>query len=175
MDIGDDYDSEYRYNGKPSPPCRVSTAIPGGVCGTFSKVLFPAMRLGYMVAPPVPKTLFQRARLFLTRATESSNKYLTAFLEGGRVERHLRRMRRCTRNGNRRWCIGEKLLGTALRVNPSTRYMHAVGWLEQGRMTGGWRNRCGKGASSPAHLRAMPAVPAGARAGAQGMRRTGRN
>lgn len=133
--LEDDYDSEYRYSGKPL--AALQGIDPNGrvvYMGTFSKVLFPAMRLGYMAVPPALAEAFRRAKGFTDRGNSILEQAtLAAFMEEGQMERHLRRMRLLYQERQEalvHW--SEKLLGEALRVNPSDTGLHAVGWLEKG-------------------------------------------
>jgi len=95
--IEDDYDSEFRYRGPPLPAMR-SLRGAGSVflLGTFSKVLFPSLRLGYMVVPDVwlDRVLALRYQHDLY-PPGISQAVLTEFLVGGHFARHLRRMREC--------------------------------------------------------------------------------
>jgi GntR family transcriptional regulator/MocR family aminotransferase len=94
--IEDDYDGEYRFQGRPIPALQGSDRS-GRVIyvGTFAKVLFPALRLGFMVLPPVLHerihnalgTTGQYAPLLLQAA-------LADFINEGQMARHLKRMRR---------------------------------------------------------------------------------
>jgi GntR family transcriptional regulator/MocR family aminotransferase len=93
--IEDDYDSEYRFGSRPIPSLQ-GLDENGKVIyvGTFSKVMFPALRLGYVVVPPDLVSAFSAAR----EATDifSSTLYqavLTDFIGEGHFARHLRRMR----------------------------------------------------------------------------------
>ncbi|MCR8723530.1 rhizopine catabolism transcriptional regulator MocR [Frigidibacter sp. ROC022] len=94
--IEDDYDSEYRFQGQPIPALQGIASNAGTIfVGTFAKILFPAMRLGYMV---VPDTLREPMRAALSStghfAPLISQAALTDFINGGHLTRHLRRMRR---------------------------------------------------------------------------------
>jgi GntR family transcriptional regulator/MocR family aminotransferase len=94
--IEDDYDSEYRYASRPLASLQgMDTASRVIYIGTFSKVLFPSLRVGYMVIPPELWDSFVAVR----EATDifSPTLYqivLTDFLQEGHFARHLRRMRR---------------------------------------------------------------------------------
>jgi GntR family transcriptional regulator / MocR family aminotransferase len=93
--IEDDYDSEYRYESLPIPSLQGLDASARVIyIGTFSKVLFPSLRLGYVV---VPLDLVDRF-LSIRRATDISpptfyQEVLADFISQGHFARHVRRMR----------------------------------------------------------------------------------
>lgn len=94
--LEDDYDSEFRYAGRPLNSLQ---GIDGGgrviYGGTFSKSLFPALRLGYLV---LPKRLIEpvcRLRVAIDSFPSIANqRMLHAFMEDGEFTRHLRRLRK---------------------------------------------------------------------------------
>jgi GntR family transcriptional regulator/MocR family aminotransferase len=93
--IEDDYDSEYRYAGAPLPSLR-TLDVDGRVVyvGTFSKTLFPALRMGYVIVPPHLVDAFRAARRVSGRhAPGAQQAVLASFMEAGHYERHIRRMR----------------------------------------------------------------------------------
>lgn len=93
--LEDDYDSEYRYNGRPLPALQ-SMAEGAAVVyiGTFSKVLFPGLRIGYLVAPPSMTSVLERAKYLSDRQSSLlDQEVLARFIEQGSLERHIRRMR----------------------------------------------------------------------------------
>lgn len=93
--VEDDYDSEFRYAGRPLPALQGLDAH-GSVLyvGTFSKSMFPALRIGYLVAPPDLVEVLARARWAADRQTPTREQLaLEAFIREGHLERHVRRMR----------------------------------------------------------------------------------
>jgi GntR family transcriptional regulator / MocR family aminotransferase len=133
--LEDDYDSEYRYAGPPLGALQgLDTSDRVIYIGTFSKVLFPALRLGYMVVPPDLVGVFTQARAFSDRCAPGLEQaVVTDFLADGHFARHIRRMRALYRSRQetlvaavRRW------LGGLLSVEPSDAGMHVVGWLPPG-------------------------------------------
>ncbi|MCO7125325.1 PLP-dependent aminotransferase family protein [Sporolactobacillus shoreicorticis] len=93
--VEDDYDSEFRYLGEPITPLYAMNPDRVIHVGTFSKSLFPAIRIGYAVLPP---TLHQRWR-DLRKYTDVQNSFfdqavLAEFLHTRKFDRHLRQMRK---------------------------------------------------------------------------------
>jgi GntR family transcriptional regulator/MocR family aminotransferase len=93
--IEDDYDSEYRYEGMPISS--LQGLDPGSqvvYIGTFSKVLFPSLRLGYVVIPPDLIERFIAVRLTIDISPPSFLQLVVAdFIQEGHFSRHIRRMR----------------------------------------------------------------------------------
>lgn len=95
--IEDDYDSEYRFIAKPIPALRSLPAADSSVilAGTFSKLMFPAIRLAYLVLPPQLVDSFTRASALMARHANSlSQAVMASFIDDGHFDRHVRRMRK---------------------------------------------------------------------------------
>ena len=94
--IEDDYDSEFRYRGKPIPALQASDTQ-GRVIyiGTFSKSIAPAIRVSYMVLPPALLELYrQRCGFYSATVSRIDQKMLEEFIAGGYFERYLNKMRK---------------------------------------------------------------------------------
>lgn len=94
--IEDDYDSEFRYSGRPLDALQTLDRD-NTVCyvGTFSKCLFPTLRLGYAVAPPWLRTAFVNAKHQADwHADVLTQDTLAAFVAEGHLVRHVRHMRK---------------------------------------------------------------------------------
>lgn len=93
--IEDDYDSEYRYHGHPVPALKSLDHDDRVLyAGTFSKVLFPAIKLAYLVVPLSQVAIFQQAMQRLGHGCPTlSQAVVTDFIEEGHFARHLKRMR----------------------------------------------------------------------------------
>ena len=93
--LEDDYDSEYRYGERPIPALQgldISTSVL--YVGTFSKVLFPSLRIGYIVLPRSLAPLFAQAKWVSDRHLPVlEQRVLTDFIEDGHLEHHIRKMR----------------------------------------------------------------------------------
>lgn len=93
--IEDDYDSEYRFASRPLGALQGMDAGSRAIyVGTFSKVLFPSIRIGYLVVPASLVSAFVRARESIDIFSPTLYQaVLTDFIEQGHFARHLRRMR----------------------------------------------------------------------------------
>lgn len=133
--LEDDYDSEYRYAGRPLASLQGLDST-GRVIylGTFSKVLFPSLRMGYLVVPPDLIDPFTAARAITDRqAPVLDQAIVTDFIEEGHFTRHIRRMR--TLYAARQALLVElahRELAGLLTVHPADAGMHLVGWLADG-------------------------------------------
>jgi GntR family transcriptional regulator / MocR family aminotransferase len=130
--IEDDYDSEYRYAG---PPIGSLQGLDhrGRVLylGTFSKVLFPALRLGYLVLPETLVAAFRTAKALTdTGSATLEQAALAEFIREGHYDRHLRRSR--AKVGARRAALLEALageLGDRAEISGADAGLHVVVWL----------------------------------------------
>jgi GntR family transcriptional regulator/MocR family aminotransferase len=131
----DDFDSEYRYEGRPIASLQ-GLDNDGRVVyiGTFSKFLFPSLRLGYIVAPLALVDAFISARAMVGRHSPSVEQaILTDFIEEGHFGRHIRRMR--TLYAERQALLIDALkeeCGDLLEVEPSAAGIQLVAWLPEG-------------------------------------------
>ena len=131
----DDYDSEYRYSGHPIPSLQ-GLDRHGSVlfAGSFSKVLFPSLRLGYLVIPPDLVDLFAAAQSIGNRhAPLLEQAVLCDFMNGGHFGRHLRRMREvyAERLSVLQDCAREQLAGL-LEISGVEAGLQVAGWLRGG-------------------------------------------
>lgn len=133
--IEDDYDSEYRFGSRPIAALQgLDTASTVIYIGTFSKVIFPALRLGYIVVPTHLIPAFAAARD--AADVFSSTLYqvvLTDFIREGHFARHIRRMRMLYME--RRAALVEAIrshMGDSLQVVGSEAGMHLVVLLPPG-------------------------------------------
>jgi GntR family transcriptional regulator/MocR family aminotransferase len=132
--IEDDYDSEFRYDGPALPAMQgLQAHAPVIYLGTFSKTMFPALRIGYMVAPAAlvaPLTLqFAQSA---PRGRTAEQLALAEFIASGRFGTHLRRMRRLYRQ--RRDALVQALgrhVGAAGTVHGSCAGMHLALLLDE--------------------------------------------
>lgn len=134
--LEDDYDSEYRFRGRPLEALQ-GLDHDGRVLyiGTFSKVLFPALRLGYLVAPTelIEPLLLMRRSLDM-HLPMLEQMALCDFLHEGYYARHLRRTRHHYQK--LRDLLSHELqahLGGLLEMHASDVGMHLVGWLPPGK------------------------------------------
>ncbi|MFG0720352.1 PLP-dependent aminotransferase family protein [Pseudomonas sp. GLN_6] len=98
--IEDDYDGEYRYSGTPLAPL-AALDRQGRVLyvGTFCKIAFPALRLGYLVLPPALAEAFaQRCALDMRHSEIGTQAVMADFIAAGHFQRHIRRMRTAARS-----------------------------------------------------------------------------
>jgi GntR family transcriptional regulator / MocR family aminotransferase len=98
--IEDDYDGEYRYDGTPlAPLAALDHSARVLYVGTFSKIAFPGLRLGYLVSPPKLAPALSALRAMGDRHPPAADQAVMAeFIAAGHFQRHIRRMRRASRS-----------------------------------------------------------------------------
>ena len=129
--LEDDYDSEFRYHGKPIPAIQGLTQAKGRVIymGTFSKLLFPSLRLGFVVLPPNLVEVFAAAKWLSDRFSPVLEQAaLAELMSSGRFERHVRRMRVQHAKRRRALLKGLKPLKNT-EIQGSNAGLHLVVWL----------------------------------------------
>lgn len=130
--IEDDYDSEFRFGERPLESLQ-GLDQRGSVVylGTFSKLLFPALRLGYVVLPRRLREAFLRAKWLSDRHTPSlEQEIMAAFMAEGHFARYLRRMQRVYEQ--RQTVLMDALqrsLRPTLDVLPAKAGLHVTAWL----------------------------------------------
>lgn len=131
--VEDDYDSEFRYEGKPLMALHgLDTDNRVIYLGTFSKVLFPSLRLGYLVVPPDLIAYFTKMLSFISNhAPMIEQIVLTDFIREGHFGRHIRRMRQLYAERQKILinAINENL-SEFLEVKTDPAGMHLVAWLK---------------------------------------------
>ena len=94
--IEDDYDSEFRYAGKPIPALTgLDWSGRSIYVGSFAKIFSTGLRLGFLVSPPgLGEEFSQTLSKFISRASSSMQRVLSVFMDNGMFYRHIRRVRR---------------------------------------------------------------------------------
>lgn len=134
MILEDDYNGEYRYAGRPLPALYGLTA-PGRVLytGSFSKLLFPSLRIGYVVVPDDVVDHFAAARWLVDRHSPPLEQAVLAdFIDEGHFARHIRRMR--TLYAERQGALvdaAQRDLGGILEVPAADAGLHLIGWIDE--------------------------------------------
>jgi GntR family transcriptional regulator / MocR family aminotransferase len=131
----DDYDSEYRYAGRPVPALQGFDQR-GSVIysGSFSKVLLPSLRLGYIVVPSELVDKFAAARFLTDRHSSVLDQAaMCEFLAGGHFGRHIRRMRELYANRltTLRDAMHSRLAGI-IDLPGCEAGIHIAAWLQSG-------------------------------------------
>jgi GntR family transcriptional regulator/MocR family aminotransferase len=130
----DDYDGEYHYDNRRLPALRsLDVAERVIYAGSFSKTLFPGLRLGYLVCPPPLRNDLIRVKSLDDLGCSSMEQAaLATFLESRQYEKHLRRS--LTELRLRRDALLEALsrhLGTNIEISASAGGAHVVVWFRQ--------------------------------------------
>ena len=127
--IEDDYDGEYRYVSRPLPALK-SLDRDGRVLysGTFSKVLFPGIRLAYLVVPETRVERFEAiSEVLAAGSPELTQAIVTAFITEGHFARHIQRMRKLYAGRREATAAGlESVLGKHMRIDAQPGGMHLI-------------------------------------------------
>ncbi len=132
--VEDDYDSELRYAGHPYPSMQGLDPARVIYLGTFSKVLFPSLRLGYAIVPASLADAFTGARAIMDRHAPTADQHVVAaFMREGYFDMHIRRIRGVY--AERRAALIdaiERTLGPLATLQPCDQGMHLLLWLAPG-------------------------------------------
>ncbi|MBX3011625.1 MAG: PLP-dependent aminotransferase family protein [Caldilineaceae bacterium] len=131
--LEDDYDSEYRYRGRPLAALQgLDQANRVLYSGTFSKVLFPGLRLGYLVTPPALTAAFaQILQLEHRYLSVFDQVVLTEFMEAGHFARHIRRTRALYAERQQSLVAAlQQQLGDTVTVGCAEAGLHLVAWCQ---------------------------------------------
>ena len=133
--IEDDYDSEFRYHGRPLPALKSLDSEQRVLyVGTFSKVLLPGLRLAYLVVPPSQVSTFQESAHYLPGPGSVFPQAMVAtFMQQGQFARHLRKMRLLYAT-RRRWLEDAltELPHSLLHIQPQAGGIHVLARLPSG-------------------------------------------
>lgn len=133
--IEDDYDSEFRYDARPLASLQgIDTAERVIYVGTFSKVMYPGLGLGYMVLPASLADAFRRASTRLMREIHYPLQAAVAdFIADGAFRQHIRRCRRAyeERQSLLRRCL-QPAVERGLRLSPGKAGMHLLATHAEG-------------------------------------------
>lgn len=133
--VEDDYDGEFRYDGQPLESLQ---GLDGGgrviYVGTFSRTVFAALRIGYLIVPKALVGVFEAAKWLADRHTAGlEQRVLAEFIDSGSYELHLRRVRRSL--ATRRDALLDAMAtawGSTLRATGEGAGAHVVLWLPTG-------------------------------------------
>jgi len=133
--IEDDYDSEFRFAGRPLASMQsLDTAGRVIYIGTFSKVLFPSLRIGYLVVPVDLIDATRMACQVIDKAASTIPQLVLAeFMAEGHFATHIRRMRSIYRERHEAFIdASHRYLAGLLDVRPADSGMNVIGWLANG-------------------------------------------
>ncbi|HSB03201.1 MAG TPA: PLP-dependent aminotransferase family protein, partial [Anaerolineales bacterium] len=130
--LEDDYDSEFRFATRPLATLQgLDDADRVIYIGTFSKVLFPSLRIGYLILPPALVDPFLKVRRLIDiHSPMLEQAVLADFMTEGHFARHLRHMR--TLYAERRATLLKAAQDLPLELDSATAGIHCIGWLPEG-------------------------------------------
>ncbi len=140
--IEDDYDGDLHYHARPPEPLLALDKEERVILlGSFSKVMFPSLRLGYMLLPESLMEPLSAARLVVDRQLPVHNQaVLSAFMKEGHYARHLKKMREVY--AERRHVLVKELEGLDLEISENEGGFHLVAWLSEKSCDREAANRC---------------------------------
>ena len=133
--IEDDYDSEFRFTGRPIEPLHSLDTVGRVVyVGTFSKTMLPTLRLGFCVAPAGLIAPMRKAKYALDWHTAlPMQAALAEFIDRGLFARHLRRMRGLYQDRRERIVAGlDRDFTPYLQLISSVAGLHLTAWMPDG-------------------------------------------
>ena len=132
--IEDDYDSEFRYKGKPIPALQGYDRNGKVVyLGTFSKSIAPALRLSYIVLPTSLLEIYEKKCRFLHTTVSKADQFVVErFIEEGHFERHLNKTRALYKSRHDQLLNGLKPLMKQCRISGENAGVHLLLTFENG-------------------------------------------
>jgi GntR family transcriptional regulator/MocR family aminotransferase len=129
--VEDDYDGDFYYGHQPQPTLKsIDTQNRVIYVGTFSKSLFPSLRLGYLLAPGGLTDIFRDiSSSFLSGVPTAQQAIVADFMEEGLFATHIRQMRRLYKERHDRLLTETRRLSDWLDVKPASGGFHTVGYI----------------------------------------------
>lgn len=127
--IEDDYDSEFRYFGRPIPALKgLDTGDNVVYLGSFSKIIPPSIRISYMVLPERLMEVYRKnSNLYNQTASTVEQLALARYMEDGHLERQIRRLRKLYHEKKQLFFLALKnILGDRVEVNESDAGLHTL-------------------------------------------------
>jgi GntR family transcriptional regulator/MocR family aminotransferase len=129
--VEDDYDGEFYYGSQPQPPLKsIDTQERVVYVGTFSKTLFPSLRLGFVLVPRgLVRTFTEVSASWLSGVPTVTQAIVTDFMNEGLFSTHIRLMRRAYKARHDALVEAAAALAPAIDIRPTTGGFHTVGFL----------------------------------------------
>lgn len=130
--VEDDYDGEFHFNGRPQPPLKsIDTQDRVIYVGTFSKTLFPSLRLGFMLVPNSLVSVFDGVfSSWISSPPTSTQAIVADFMEEGQFATHIRMMRRLYHARYKVLIEASKMLPATICVQETNSGFHTVAYLD---------------------------------------------
>lgn len=126
--VEDDYDSEFRYEGAPASSLYELAPDTVIYLGSFSKILAPALRLGFAIVPETLLPLWKPEKMYTDVHTDALSQYtLAAFIKSGQLERHTWKMKKLYKR-KRAWllrCLAQNF-GNRFEIRGQAAGLHLV-------------------------------------------------